>query len=74
MVTLTTCHNRKQLTVTAVQQVTAQVLPPDIATAHVVVDDGSIELNLAFPTDQSRVDIRLYESASLDRRDNQRDQ
>lgn len=41
IVTLTTCHNRREQTLEALTALHAQCLPDDVTLEHVIVDDGS---------------------------------
>ena len=43
IVTLTTCHNRRDGTLAALSDLHAQDLPADVTLAHVIVDDGSTD-------------------------------
>lgn len=43
IVTLATCHNRKEMTLRALRDLHAQVLPESVVVEHVLVDDGSTD-------------------------------
>ena len=54
IVTLTTCHNRRDCTLAALSDLHCQELPEGISLHHVIVDDGSIDgtteaIRLQFP-------------------------
>jgi len=43
IVSLTTCHNRREHTLAALSDLHEQILPADVSMTHVIVDDGSTD-------------------------------
>lgn len=43
IVSLTTCHNRRECTLAALSDLHEQVLPAGVSLSHVIVDDGSVD-------------------------------